>query len=36
MIRALLADDHRLVREGLKQLLSEAPGIVVAAESANS
>jgi two-component system invasion response regulator UvrY len=36
MIRALLADDHRLVREGLKQLLSEAPGIVVAAEAANS
>lgn len=36
MIRALLADDHRLVREGLKQLLSEAPGIIVAAEAANS
>jgi two-component system invasion response regulator UvrY len=36
LIRALLADDHRLVREGLKQLLSEAPGIVVAAEAANS
>ena len=31
-----MADDHRLVREGLKQLLSEAPGIVVAAEAANS
>lgn len=33
MIRVLLADDHTLVREGLKQLLSSAPGIAVAGEA---
>jgi len=33
VIRVLLADDHTLVREGLKQLLSAAPGIVVAGEA---
>ncbi|TAN52624.1 MAG: response regulator transcription factor [Betaproteobacteria bacterium] len=33
MIRVLLADDHTLVREGLKQLLSAAPGIAVAGEA---
>lgn len=33
MIRVLLADDHTLVREGLKQLLSSAPGIAIAAEA---
>lgn len=33
MIRVMLADDHTLVREGLKQLLSAAPGINVAGEA---
>jgi len=33
MIRVLLADDHTIVREGLKQLLAAAPGIVVAGEA---
>ncbi len=35
MIRVLLADDHTLVREGLRQLLGGAPGIEVAAEAAD-
>lgn len=35
MIRVLLADDHNLVREGLKQLLGAAQGIEVAGEAAN-
>ena len=35
MIRVLLADDHTLVREGLKQLLGAAAGIEVAGEAAN-
>jgi len=35
MIRVLLADDHTLVREGIRQLLSAAPGIVIAAEAAS-
>jgi DNA-binding NarL/FixJ family response regulator len=33
VIRVLLADDHTLVREGLKQLLAAAPGIEVAGEA---
>lgn len=33
-IRVLLADDHRIVREGLKQVLADAPDIVVRAEAA--
>ncbi len=33
MIRVLLADDHTLVREGLRQLLSGAAGIAVAGEA---
>jgi DNA-binding NarL/FixJ family response regulator len=33
MIRVLLADDHTLVREGLKQLLAAAPGIEIAGEA---
>ncbi len=33
MIRVLLADDHTLVREGLKQLLASAPGIAIAGEA---
>lgn len=35
MIRVLLADDHNLVREGIKQLLSAAADIRVEAEAAN-
>ena len=31
-IRILLADDHRIVREGLKQVLADAPEIAVQAE----
>jgi DNA-binding NarL/FixJ family response regulator len=33
MTRILIADDHTLVREGLKQILSSTPGLVVAAEA---
>jgi len=33
MTRILIADDHMLVREGLKQILSSTPGLVVAAEA---
>jgi two-component system invasion response regulator UvrY len=32
-IRVLLADDHRIVREGLKQVLADAPEIEVSAEA---
>jgi len=35
MIRVLLADDHTLVREGLKQLLGSAVDIRVTGEAAN-
>jgi two-component system invasion response regulator UvrY len=35
MIRILIADDHSIVREGLKQILSVTPDMVVAAEAAN-
>ncbi len=35
MIRVLLADDHQLVREGLKQLLAAAPDVQVAGEAAS-
>jgi DNA-binding NarL/FixJ family response regulator len=35
MIRVMLADDHTLVREGLKQLLATAEGIEVAGEAAD-
>lgn len=35
MIRILLADDHALVREGLKQLFSLTPDFQVAAEASN-
>ncbi len=35
MIRVLLADDHNLVREGIKQLLSAAADIRVEAEAAS-
>lgn len=35
MIRVMLADDHLLVREGIKQLLAAAADIQVAAEAGN-
>ena len=34
MIRVLLCDDHRIVREGLKQVLADAPEVQVVAEAA--
>lgn len=33
IIRVVLADDHRIVREGLKQVLADAPEIEVCAEA---
>lgn len=33
MIRVLIADDHKLVRDGLKQILAAEPDIEVAAEA---
>lgn len=35
MIRILIADDHAIVRGGLKQLLSGESGLIVAGEAAN-
>ena len=35
MIRVLLADDHSLVRAGIKRVIEEAPDIRVVAEAAN-
>jgi DNA-binding NarL/FixJ family response regulator len=35
MIRVVVADDHQLVREGVKKVLSTDPGIVLAGESAD-
>ncbi len=35
MIRVLIADDHAVVRSGLKQILSETRDLVVAGEAAN-
>ena len=35
MIRILIADDHKIVREGLKQILSGESGFTVAGEAAN-
>ena len=32
-IKILLGDDHRIIREGLKQVLADAPEIVVVAEA---
>ncbi len=34
-VRILIADDHIVVREGLKQILAETPDLVVAGEAAN-
>lgn len=36
MIRLLIADDHAIVREGLKQLVSLTPDIEIAGEAASS
>jgi two-component system, NarL family, response regulator LiaR len=35
VIRVLIADDHKLVRQGLRFLLSQEPGIEVAGEAAD-
>ena len=35
MIRIVIADDHTIVREGLKQILSASPELVVAGEAQN-
>lgn len=35
MIRILIADDHTIVREGLKQILAETPDMIVADEASN-
>ncbi|MGW8209668.1 MAG: DNA-binding response regulator, partial [Syntrophobacteria bacterium] len=35
MIKVLVADDHPVVREGLKQILAEAQDIEVTAEAEN-
>jgi DNA-binding NarL/FixJ family response regulator len=35
MIRVLIADDHGIVRQGLKQIVSESPGIVVTGEASD-
>lgn len=35
MIRILVADDHAIVREGLKQIVSEMPDMVVAGEASD-
>jgi len=34
-IRVLVADDHSIVRQGIRQVLESEPGIVVAAEAAS-
>ena len=33
MIRVLIGDDHRIVREGIKQVLADAPDVQVVAEA---
>lgn len=35
MIRIVIADDHKIVRQGLKQFLALAPDLAVAGEAAN-
>ena len=35
MIRILIADDHSVVRQGIQQIVSEYPNMVVAAEAAS-
>ncbi len=33
MIRIMIADDHAIVREGLKQIIAETPDMKVCAEA---
>ena len=35
MIRLLVADDHKIVRDGLKRILAGTPGLQVADEAAS-
>ena len=35
MLKVLVADDHAIVREGVKQILAEIPDIVVAGEASD-
>ena len=35
MIRVLVCDDHQIVRQGIRQMLADAPDIVLAAEAEN-
>ena len=35
MIRILVADDHAIVREGLKQIIADTTDIVIADEASN-
>src|SRR4051812_35876328 len=35
MINILLAEDHKILREGIKSLLKDEPGISVVAEASN-
>ena len=35
MIRVLIADDHGIVRQGLRRIVSECPGMTVAGEAAS-
>ncbi|MBI5641386.1 MAG: response regulator transcription factor [Nitrospirae bacterium] len=35
MIRILIADDHTIVREGLKQILAETPDMIATGEASN-
>jgi len=35
MIRVIIADDHQLIREGVKKVVADDPGIVVAGEAAD-
>ena len=36
MIRVILADDHAMVREGIRRVLEEQPGVSVVAEAASA
>ena len=33
--KIIIADDHAIVREGLKQILNETPDVVVSGEASN-
>ena len=35
MMRVLIADDHSIVREGVKSILANVPDVIVAAEARN-